>query len=105
MRALLSKLYAHRAEGHETLDWPVAAMGDDSVERNFKDPDKFVMWLKQYGLKPSADDFAVVSDEAVEFCSHKISLDVDGKPIAELLSIGKCFLQSSYITMIKRQRR
>ena len=96
MRALLSKLYAHRVEGREELDWPVAAMGDDSVEKNFEDPEKFVEWLKQYGLKPSADDFAVVSGDSVEFCSHKISLDEDGKPIAELLSIGKCFAKFLY---------
>ena len=96
MRPLLPKLYAHRVEGRDKLDWPMAAMGDDSVGRSFKRPDKFVTWLEQYGLKPSADDFAVVTGDAVEFCSRKISIDIDGKPIAELLSIGKCSAKFLY---------
>ena len=95
MRDTLSKLYAYCVEGADKLDWPVAAMGGDSVERTFENPEGFSAWLKQYGLKPSAGDYAVVPAAEVEFRSRRIKGD-DGHPGAELLSIGQCMSKFLY---------
>ena len=81
-------LYAYRLEGAEGATRPVACMGGDSADKQFKSPEGFAERLKSYGLKPPADDYASVAPCPIEFCSNSfISEEVCRK--AELLPIGK----------------
>ena len=98
MRALLSKLYAYRVGNADALNWPDASMGGDSAERTFQGPQGFVRWLEQYEAKPSSGDCDAASSSEIEFWPHRITLGEGGNPIAEVLSVRKCFSEFLYNT-------